>query len=161
MSLTCFLDLPPKTVHHKMLVFCQNNQGGFCHEDIEVHRGADRICPQASRIGNTDQGGDPEDGYRRADLLPVEEEIGRLGTHELRRLKQLEEENRRLKQIVADFSLDKHMLQEVPPKKALKPSRKRELATLNKANHFSNNIFPSITGSLPYNPQKRAACVVP
>jgi putative transposase len=31
----------------------------------------------------------------------------------LRRLKQLEEENRKLKQMVADLSLDKHMLQEV------------------------------------------------
>jgi putative transposase len=30
-----------------------------------------------------------------------------------RRLRQLEEENRRLKQLVADFTLDKHMLQEV------------------------------------------------
>jgi putative transposase len=29
----------------------------------------------------------------------------------MRRLKQLEEENRRLKQIVADLTLDKHMLQ--------------------------------------------------
>jgi putative transposase len=36
---------------------------------------------------------------------------------ELRRLKQLEEENRKLKQMVADLSLDKHMLQEVLTKK--------------------------------------------
>ena len=34
-----------------------------------------------------------------------------LGSGELRWLKQLEEENRRLKQMVADLSLDKHMLQ--------------------------------------------------
>jgi putative transposase len=32
---------------------------------------------------------------------------------ELRRLKQLEEENRKLKQLVADLSLDKKMLQDV------------------------------------------------
>ena len=32
---------------------------------------------------------------------------------ELRRLKQLEEENSRLKRIVADLSLDKEMLQDV------------------------------------------------
>jgi putative transposase len=32
---------------------------------------------------------------------------------ELRRLRQLEEENRKLKQLVADLSLDKHMRQEV------------------------------------------------
>ena len=42
---------------------------------------------------------------------------GGLGTSELRRLRQLEEENKRLKQMVADLSLDKHMLQEVLSKK--------------------------------------------
>ena len=31
---------------------------------------------------------------------------------EVRRLKQLEEENRKLKQLVADHSLDKHILQD-------------------------------------------------
>ncbi len=40
-----------------------------------------------------------------------------LGITELRRLKQLEEENRKLKSLVADLSLDKHMLQEVIAKK--------------------------------------------
>lgn len=36
-----------------------------------------------------------------------------LGPSELRRLKQLEEENAKLKRIVADLSLDKAMLQDV------------------------------------------------
>ena len=40
-----------------------------------------------------------------------------LGPSELRRLKQLEEENRQLKKLVADLSLDKHMLQDVLSKK--------------------------------------------
>jgi putative transposase len=35
----------------------------------------------------------------------------------VRRLKQLEDENRRLKQMVADLTLDRHMLQEVIRKK--------------------------------------------
>ena len=42
---------------------------------------------------------------------------GGLGVSELRRLKQLEEENRKLKQLVADLSLDKHILQDVLAKK--------------------------------------------
>jgi len=42
---------------------------------------------------------------------------GGLGPSELRRLKQLEEENFRLKKIVADLSLDKQMLQDVLSKK--------------------------------------------
>jgi len=40
-----------------------------------------------------------------------------VGPSELRRLRQLEEENRKLKQIVADLSLDRAMLQHVVAKK--------------------------------------------
>ena len=42
---------------------------------------------------------------------------GGMGTAELRRLKMLEEENRQLKRLVADLSLDKVMLQDVISKK--------------------------------------------
>lgn len=40
-----------------------------------------------------------------------------MGVAEVRRLKQLEEENRKLKQLGADLSLDKKMLQDVLSKK--------------------------------------------
>ena len=40
-----------------------------------------------------------------------------MGVPEIRRLKQLEEENRRLKQLVADLTLDKTMLQDVVRRK--------------------------------------------
>jgi putative transposase len=42
---------------------------------------------------------------------------GGLGVSELRHLSQLEEENKRLKRMVADLSLDKRMLQDVLSKK--------------------------------------------
>jgi putative transposase len=42
---------------------------------------------------------------------------GGLGVGEVRRLKQLEDENRKLKQLVAELSLDKHILQDVLAKK--------------------------------------------
>ena len=42
---------------------------------------------------------------------------GHLGVPEVRRLKQLEEENKKLKQLVADLSLDKQILQDVLSKK--------------------------------------------
>ena len=41
-----------------------------------------------------------------------------VGLSELRELRQLREENRRLKNLVADLTLDKHILQEVLSKKA-------------------------------------------
>jgi putative transposase len=40
-----------------------------------------------------------------------------MGVSELRRLRLLEEENRKLKELVADLTLDKHILQEVVKKK--------------------------------------------
>jgi putative transposase len=42
---------------------------------------------------------------------------GGLGVSELRRLRQLEEENRQLKRLVADLTLDKQMSQDVLSKK--------------------------------------------
>ena len=56
-------------------------------------------------------------GISEATFYNWKKKYGGLGVSELRRLKQLEEENSRLKQIVADLSLDKQMLQDVLKKK--------------------------------------------
>ncbi len=56
-------------------------------------------------------------GISEATFYNWKKKYGGLGVNELRRLKQLEEENSRLKQIVADLSLDKQMLQDVLKKK--------------------------------------------
>ena len=52
-------------------------------------------------------------GFSEATFYNWKKKYGGLGISELRRLKQLEEENARLKRMVADLSLDKQMLQEV------------------------------------------------
>ena len=56
-------------------------------------------------------------GISRATFYNWRKKYGGLGVSELRRLRQLEEENRKLKQLVADLSLDKAMLQDVLAKK--------------------------------------------
>ena len=56
-------------------------------------------------------------GISEATFCNWQKKYGGLGVSELRRLKQLEEENARLKRMVADLSLDKQMLQEVIQKK--------------------------------------------
>jgi len=56
-------------------------------------------------------------GISDATLYVWRKKYQNLGPSELRRLRQLEEENRKLKQIVADLSLDKAMLQAVVAKK--------------------------------------------
>lgn len=56
-------------------------------------------------------------GISEATFYNWKKKYGGLGVTELRKLRQLEEENSQLKKLVADLSLDKHMLQEVLKKK--------------------------------------------
>ena len=56
-------------------------------------------------------------GISDATFYNWKKKYGGLGPSELRRLRQLEEENRKLKGLVADLSLDKAMLQDVLSKK--------------------------------------------
>jgi len=56
-------------------------------------------------------------GISDATFYNWKKKYGGLGPSELRRLRQLEEENTKLKKLVADLSLDKIMLQEVLAKK--------------------------------------------
>ena len=56
-------------------------------------------------------------GVSDATFYTWRKKYGGLGTEELRRLKQLEDENRRLKGLVADLALDKQILQDVLSKK--------------------------------------------
>lgn len=52
-------------------------------------------------------------GISEATFYNWKKKYGGLGMSELCRLRQLEDENNRLKQIVADLTLDKQMLQDV------------------------------------------------
>jgi len=56
-------------------------------------------------------------GVSEATLYIWKKKYAHLGVSELRRLRQVEEENARLKRLVADLSLDKHMLSEALRKK--------------------------------------------
>jgi putative transposase len=56
-------------------------------------------------------------GVSKATLYAWKKKYGGLGADEAKRLKQLEEENRRLKKLVADLSLDNQMLKDVISKK--------------------------------------------
>ncbi|MNY43669.1 Transposase [compost metagenome] len=56
-------------------------------------------------------------GISEGTIYAWKKKYGGLGPSELKRLRQLEEENRKLKQLVADLSLDKIMLQDVLSRK--------------------------------------------
>jgi len=57
-------------------------------------------------------------GFSEATFYAWKKKYAHLGVSELRRLRQLEDENGRLKRLVADLTLDKHMLSEALRKNA-------------------------------------------
>ena len=75
----------------------------FVLKQVDTGTGVDEVCRKM--------------GISQATFYQWKKKYGGLGISELRRLKQLEEENRKLKQLVADLSLDKAMLQDVLKKK--------------------------------------------
>ncbi|WP_454880375.1 transposase [Sphingobacterium detergens] len=64
-------------------------------------------------------------GVSQATFFNWKKKYGGLGVPELRKLRQLEEENAQLKKLVADLSFDKQMLQDVI-KKVVKPAYKKK-----------------------------------
>lgn len=78
-------------------------QIAFALKQAEVGTSVEEIC---RKMGISD-----------ATFYNWRKKYGGLGPSELKRLKQLEEENSKLKRIVADLSLDKAMLQDVLSKK--------------------------------------------
>ena len=78
-------------------------QIAFALKQAELGRPVEEVC---RKMGISD-----------ATFYNWKKKYGGLGPSELRRLKQLEEENVKLKRLVADLTLDKTMLQDVLSKK--------------------------------------------
>jgi putative transposase len=78
-------------------------QIAFALKQAELGMSVDEVC---RKMGISD-----------ATFYNWRKKFGGLGPSEVRRLKQLEEENAKLKRLVADLSLDKAMLQDVLAKK--------------------------------------------
>ena len=78
-----------------------------------------------------------------------------LGLSELRELRQLREENAKLKCLVADLSLDRHMLQEIVRKKSVRPRDRRVLARWAQtiyqvSERWVSMLLPMVRASLQY-----------
>jgi putative transposase len=82
---------------------CTEEQIAFALKQAELGTPVEEVC---RKMGISD-----------ATFYNWKKKYGGLGPSELRRLKQLEEENAKLKRLVADLSLDKAMLQDVLSKK--------------------------------------------
>jgi putative transposase len=87
----------------KMKKKYSDQQVAYALREAESGRPVTEICRQL--------------GISDATFYNWRKKFGGMGVSEIRRLKALEEENRQLKKLVADLSLDKHMLQDVLSKK--------------------------------------------
>ena len=78
-------------------------------------------------------------GISEATYYVWRKKYGQIAVSEIRRLRQLEAENGKLKQLVADLTLDMVILQEVLAKKGLRPTRKRALVRI-LTGHFAIGV---------------------
>jgi hypothetical protein len=67
-------------------------------------------------------------GISEATFYVLKKRYGNLGLLEVRELRQLRDENARLKRLVADLTLDRHILQEVVKRTDLTTSKRRDIA---------------------------------
>jgi putative transposase len=82
-------------------------------EEVAVQRAADRVVLRQAEEGTAVAEVCRKAGISEASFYNWRKKYGGLMPSEMRRLKQLDEENVRLKRLVADLSLDKEMLQDV------------------------------------------------
>jgi putative transposase len=82
---------------------CSNEQIIYALKRVEGGEKVSEVCREM--------------GVSEASFYTWRKKFGGMGVSELGRLRQLEEENGRLKKLVADLSLDKHILQEALAKK--------------------------------------------
>jgi putative transposase len=103
------LDIPKVIILDKFAVLIKGDddaQGPF-------HRGADHVRFEAGGIRKAGWEVCRQLGVSEQSFYRWKRKYQGIGIAELRRLRQLEDENRKLKKIVADLSLDKHILQDV------------------------------------------------
>ena len=81
------------------------------------HRGADSAALRQAESGTKISDIWREHGISEATYYIWKKQYAGLGLSELRELRQLREENGKLKRLVAHLSLDRHMLQEIVRKK--------------------------------------------
>ena len=72
------------------------------------------LTRRADGAGDACDRGDPVDRRHRGHLLQVASEYGGLKSDQVKRLKDLETENTRLRKAISDLTLDKLILQELP-----------------------------------------------
>ena len=96
-----------------------SDSGGEWDEQEQAYGGADHNCAEASGSGAHSRGRGREQSVSKHTIYAWKAKYGGLEVNEAQRLRQLEDENLRLKRLVADLSLDREMLKAVIAKNGL------------------------------------------
>ena len=91
-------------------------RGGLNAEE-QIQRTSDHRDPESGRSRTDCEGRLSRARDQRRDPLPLEVKVRRQQASDIKRLRELEEENRRLKQISADLLLENRALKDVIAKK--------------------------------------------
>ena len=94
-----------------MTILLNRERRGDAEESIQ--RGADHRDPEGGRGRKGREGLCRDHGISQETLYRWRRKFGGMEVSDARRLKQLEDENRRLKKLVADLALDKEALKDV------------------------------------------------
>jgi transposase-like protein len=103
------------------------NRRRFCREEEAVFGRADQRDLKQAELGTPVEELCRQHGVSQQSFYRWKKVYGGVLTGEARELKQLRDENTKLKRLVADLSLNKVMLQDVLKKRVLKPIKKREV----------------------------------
>jgi putative transposase len=86
---------------------------GRVYVEEQAHRGADDRCTEASRGGASRRGCGARGGVSKHTLYAWKPKYGGMEVSQAQEVKQLRDENNRLRKLAADLSLDKEALQSV------------------------------------------------
>jgi putative transposase len=93
----------------------QNRERRGCHEEVQVFRKPDRQHLERSRSRSVARRSDPSAWIQQGSFYKWKAKYSGMSVSELKRLKELEEENRRLKQMYANLSLEHEALKDIIP----------------------------------------------
>lgn len=96
-----------------------SGSGGEEDGQEQAYGGAEHRCAKQVEAGRTVDDVDRECGVSQAAIYTSKAKFGGMDVSEAQRLRSLEDENSRLKRLVADLSLDKEMLKAGIAKKGL------------------------------------------
>jgi len=110
-------------------------QSGDFHEKLKIHRNANLKILKDAETGVADEDLSRQHGFSKSTFYKWKARNGGMDAAALKRLKELEAENQKLKEMYADLSLEHQVLKDIVEKKVIPVAERRDLAQYAIATH--------------------------